>query len=122
MQVSQSKPCESLGHIGEGNVRHAVTHAAELVAWTDADADPAASPYRYHRVENIKKKAGAIFDRTAIHVRASIGIVLKKLIDKIAISTVHLDAVEAGFLGPLRCPSIFIDESRYFRQLDRSWH
>ena len=88
----------------------------------DANADSVASPHRYHCLEDFEKKAGAIFDRTAIRVRASIGIILKKLIDQVAVSTVHLDAVEAGFHGQLRSPSVFTDEPGYFRQLDRPWH
>src|ERR1700692_4307401 len=49
MQISQSEVSESSGRIGEGHFGRAVTHATELVAGTDANADLVSSPNRSHR-------------------------------------------------------------------------
>ena len=111
MQIGQSKGSESSGDIGEGHLGPAVTHTAKAVARTDANSDALGSPHRYHRFDDFAKKAGAIFDGPAICVRAYIGIVLEKLINQVTVGGVDLDAVEAGLLGSLCCPSVLLDEA-----------
>src|SRR5271168_1425639 len=54
VQVGQPEAGKFASNIGKGYVRRAVTHATELVTWTDANADPIASPHRFHRLDDFQ--------------------------------------------------------------------
>ncbi len=46
--------------------------------------------------QKLQKKPDAVFERTAVSVRAVVGIGGEKLVDQIAVGRVHLDEIESG--------------------------
>ena len=75
-------------------------------------ADTTRAPDADNGVGHFEQQARTIFNRAAVAVRALVRTVLKKLIEKIAIGAVNLDAVETGEPGVLRPLAIGFDHSR----------
>ena len=71
----------------------------------DANAGALRAHHRDDRVDHLEQEPHAIFDAAAVSVGALVGAVAQELIDEIAVSAMHLDAVEARghrVLRPLR--------------------
>ena len=73
-----------------------------VTARSQVHSDAISTPYGDHGIGDLQHQTGAIFNRTAIHVRAVIGLVVKKLIEQVAVGSVNFNAVKTG--NPARFP------------------
>src|SRR6266404_7659066 len=98
VEIGQLEVVESLGDVAEQSARVAICHAVEGSARRDPDADATGTPDANERLDHLEKEPGAVFDRAAIAVGSLVAVVLKELIDQMAIGSHKLDAVETSLL------------------------
>ena len=79
-------------------------------------SDPISAPDGNHGVGDFQHQTGAIFNRTAIGVRAVIGLVLKKLIEQVAVGSMNFHAVKTGLPRLFRPFAIGLDQAGNFLQ------
>ena len=83
-------------------------------------ADPVRPPHGDHRVGDLEREPGAVFEAAAVRVAAVVGAVAQELIEQVAIRAVQFDAVEAGGLGVLGGGAELRDDRRQFVQFQRA--
>src|SRR5437868_11523869 len=96
VEVRDAQSIELGRDIAKGRGRVAVRHRSIGAARRDADADAIGTPHRNCSLRDLQEEARAIFNRTAIFIRALVGAVLEELIGQIAIRTVNLNAIKTG--------------------------
>ena len=83
--------------------------------------DPIVSPDGNHSIGDFEHETGAVIYRSAVGVLAVIGLVLKKLIQQIAVCSMNLHAVKASQVRILRALPVSCDDTRELLQSQRSW-
>src|SRR5258708_765038 len=79
-----------------------------------------AAPHRNHCVYHLKQEAGAIFDRTTVHVGSFVYAILQKLIGQVAITSVKFNAIKARGFCALGGFAVILDNARDFSDVQRT--
>src|SRR5271170_305096 len=120
VQVRESKAVQLLCDVVKQRDRIAVRYPIPSSAGRDAHRDTVAAPHRNQCFHHLKQEAGAIFDRTTVHVGSLIDAILQKLIRQVAITRVKLNAVKTRGLCALGGFAIILDDARDFPDVKRT--
>ena len=111
VDVSEGKAVELLGDVREERVGIAVVHVVKLACGADANGDAVVSPDGDECGDDLEQEASAVFDGAAVLVGAVVAVVLKELIDEVAVGGVQLDTLEAGVFRSLGGAAIVFDDA-----------
>ena len=106
--------------VAEGRRWIAVAHVMGVRARGEMHADPARAPHGDDSVGDLKQQSSAILDRAAVTVVTLVGVVLKELVEQVAVGAVDLDAVKAGRFGVLGASAIGLHDARKLLGLKRA--
>src|ERR1700693_3258788 len=120
VQIDQTELIQFLYDIVEQCVRITIGHAIPPSARRDADGHAITAPHRNQCFHHLKEEAGAIFDRTAIHISSPVDAILQKLIRQVAVTSVKLNAIESSGFGVLGRFAIIFDNARNFYDVERA--
>src|SRR5258708_7308304 len=112
MKVRQSETIQLLAHIREQRLRVTIGHPVPCAIGSDAHAYAIHTPFGCQGIDDLEEQSGAIFDASAISVRALVAAVLKELIDQVAVGGVQFHAVESCLLCPYRRLAIVVHNPR----------
>src|SRR5580658_1776424 len=79
-----------------------------------------AAPHRNHCVYHLKQEAGAIFDRTTVHIGSLVDAILQKLIGQVAITSVKFNAIKTRRFCTLGGFAIILNDPRDFSDVQRA--
>ena len=97
MHKSQLQQTQLRGQMGVERLRVAVLRGViDRRDRAQPDAGAARADRSGDRGHHFDREAHAVFDRAAIFIMAVVDAVAQKLLDQIAVGTMHFDAVEAG--------------------------
>src|SRR5260370_17680345 len=120
VQIGQTKLIQFLCDIVEQCVWITIGHAIPPAARRDSDSHAVTAPHRNQCFHHLKQEAGAIFDRTAIHISSPVDAILQQLIRQVAVTSVKLDAIESSGFGVLGRFAIIFDNARNLCDLERA--
>src|ERR1035438_3681356 len=92
-------------------------HILRIAARRQMHAHALGAPNRDHSIGDLKHQSGAVLNRSAIFICTTIGSVLQKLIEQIAIGPVYLHTVKASHLCVLCSIAEGLDDARNFGRL-----
>ena len=72
-------------------------------------------------IDDLKNKAGAVFDRAAVFIRAYIGVRANELFEQVAIRSVQLNTIESGGYRIFCSLREFLDAALEFALAHRLW-
>src|ERR1700680_3079892 len=120
VQIGQTEMIQFVCDMVEQCVRITIGHAIPPAARRDADGHAITAPHRNQCFHHLKEEAGAIFDRTALHISSPVDATLQKLIRQDAVTRVKLNAIESSGFGVLGRFAIIFDNARNFCDVERA--
>lgn len=75
---------------------------------TQTNSRPRCADSLDYSIDNLQTEPGAIVDRATVLIRALVGVVLQKLIDKIAVRAMDFDAIKSSALNSVHSSSSVI--------------
>ena len=110
---------ELAGDLGEEGGGIGIAHVVRVSAWREVDSHAAGLPDGGDGIDDLQQETQAVFERSAVFVRAVVGGVLEELVDEIAVGGMEFHAIETGGFGVLRAAAELFDDVLDFGNCQR---